>query len=121
MEDSEEPASKAHYFKMGEDSLPSCLKTTDVQAACICKPYRDGKQAATVWGRGTEGVWEEGRGQQEPAPARYRAVMYPRECSGLARAPLFSARSLPLRQSHAESHLSEVTETRMCAYKVFLS
>lgn len=61
MEDSGEPASKAHYFKMGEDSLPRCIKTTDAQAACICKPYRDRKQAATVWGRGIVGVWEEGR------------------------------------------------------------
>lgn len=77
-----EPASKAQYFKMGDDSLPSCLKTTDAQAACICKPHRDGKQAATVWGRGIVGVWEEGRhllpeALQEPA-GRKRPAWYNR-------------------------------------------
>lgn len=128
-----EPASKAQYFKMGDDSLPSCLKTTDAQAACICKPHRDGKQAATVWGRGIVGVWEEGRhllpealqetaGRKRPAWHNRSQHQHSAELSCvLARAAMASVRApLLLRQSHAESHLSEVTETWMCAYKVFL-
>lgn len=89
-----EPASKAHYFKMGENSLPSCLKTTDVQAACICKPYIDPGMESRQPRCGAEALWEcggEGRhllpeacgsrqaGRSPPgttgaSPARYRAV-----------------------------------------------
>lgn len=96
--DSGEPASKAHYFKMGEDSLPSCLKTTNVQAACICKPYMDtGMESRQPRCGGKAGIYcqrrcgrrQEGRGLPGTigtSPARYRAVVCPSEsCSGLAR------------------------------------